>query len=1241
MLSVYHSMLKMTILKIILLLISVYKITCFNDCIYNLKLNGEDLQFDLSRLNETRSVNFTISESDYSVKISLCSAEEQKTKCDGIYSIICLVEKKKKFTSIGSKIKDVKLNSKNQLFMSLESYKNCADNQKFTTEVTFICDKNNRDNIQYRKNTNKCKYVLEWWTEAACLVDDLNVRKVCQKPIPSIHYKFNLNSLRRIKENYLVENDGRRFQLNICGRLLNGNKCGGNITTICDISDENASKVFAVGHYSNSDIVYDEINNNLKLIQHERISKRKKNKRIEILFKCDENIQPENVVPKFLKHDITQNIAHFEVVTAAVCVPKMEACEVFTSTSNFNLKPLHKRFGNWIIPNEKFGGNFYINVCDSLNTYDQKIPLKCIENIKTSACYVNKLGNVFPIGSYQYGPHLINNTLQINFTNGASCGNLKWSSVINFVCSRENETQILHISTNESLCTNLFLWKTPNACPVLFRKQGKCIGSHPHFSGIIYNITSLKGSQFEYNDITDNSIYHLSICSPLDIPCNGYTDSGACWSIGNKEINIGISTENIISESGKVSLIMHGESCFHKGPTSITIIKFVCDYLNSHKIHFLKKDLYNCIFEFKLYTKDVCTNSLKSQNCTVKDDLGNVYDFSSLTKFDQNYEVNFDGKRKIIINICHSIINNGIDGANCQPSSGICLVDNEQLLDSNKYKNLGNVAENLQIENNSIFMEMKNGFYNGLYVSSKIEFHCSSFNEDPVFSGKRNDTFFFHWSTPLACQKKSKIIRDILIQDNLINQQVYNPNYSINIVGTKYDIIVCHNKFISSSGHNIFKNDLCNTNDPTIRIFLKVNKEIYSYYLDHKYPSIIHVHNDTSSGLNISEKILFKFKCGFLALTPSILKEKTFIKVLIIDPTFCDKKLECKIDNYDVTALKNTYVIKSQLITYYIYMCSYSFQGISGLMEMNNKNYSLGHQTTIPKINDIGFYEILFDDGDNCMKDKSNLKYSSKILFECDDSVAKGYPQYVQNNNCQVEFIWRTSFVCNLKKVEFEKSTCSAIVDKGYDENIISKKMLNMSFLNRKKFKEYGVQFCSDSLCENNFECISYIDLNYDINYKLLIVKLILNNNSTNYTNIRIILACLNSSTLINPIISKGFSSLIIYDHSEQVCCLDLNSNINYDSKCLNKTHENIFDKQLKIKQEKSFPSDANIISTEEIETESHFYRTSCTWLILFLFFVFLNWLYRYKILKLIRILLRQHTIKRRGRRWSSISYED
>lgn len=95
-----------------------------------------------------------------------------------------------------------------------------------------------------------------------------------------------MNPLRRLTMNYLVKNQSRKFELNICGRLTNNNKCGGNITTICDITDIRNPKVYAVGSRANDKLLYVTDSKILKLIQYEKAArKRSLYSKIKIVIK--------------------------------------------------------------------------------------------------------------------------------------------------------------------------------------------------------------------------------------------------------------------------------------------------------------------------------------------------------------------------------------------------------------------------------------------------------------------------------------------------------------------------------------------------------------------------------------------------------------------------------------------------------------------------------------------------------------------------------------------------------------------------------------------------------------------------------------------------------------------------------------------------------------------------------------------------------------------------------------------
>lgn len=83
-----------------------------------------------------------------------------------------------------------------------------------------------------------------------------------------------MRPLRRSTSNYLVRDQNRHFEVNICGRLIDNNKCGGNITTICDITNATNPINYAVGINKNDEMIFDIESGNLKLIQYKKKSKK-------------------------------------------------------------------------------------------------------------------------------------------------------------------------------------------------------------------------------------------------------------------------------------------------------------------------------------------------------------------------------------------------------------------------------------------------------------------------------------------------------------------------------------------------------------------------------------------------------------------------------------------------------------------------------------------------------------------------------------------------------------------------------------------------------------------------------------------------------------------------------------------------------------------------------------------------------------------------------------------------------
>ncbi|XP_025206725.1 cation-independent mannose-6-phosphate receptor isoform X2 [Melanaphis sacchari] len=1136
----------MVLYKLLIIFAAYAVVTQCEDCVFNLKHKEKHLQFVLTRFEGLQKMNFTNSNDMY-LYIKLCKSNEDVLTCNGIKSKICLIKNKKYFTEsdIGSKIKEVKLDVKNQLILSLEGSTICEKNQKYSTDLTFICNKNMIGNTtDYKLKVNHCKYFIELTSAVGCPIDDLDIQNVCNFSIPHINFKFNLNPLRRLTNNYLVENQNRRFELNICGRLTDNNKCGGNITTICDITDIRNPKVYAVGKHANDELLFDTNSKNLKLIQHEKAT-RKKGRRIELIFKCDENIAPENIQPKFLNEEnyqskILSNIAYFEVATSAVCIPRMVSCEVITNyTAHFNLKPLHKRVDNWKIINENNGGIFYLNICGYLNKYDGQIPTSCTVGGKTSACYVDGSDKGISIGSTQIGPYYNGNSIILNYINGDNCSNsLNWSTVINLTCS--DESKLVYESTDITLCIHVFNWKTPKACGILFERKDQCIVTHPWDSHTVYNISNLKDQTFE-KEIEDNTSFRFSICSPLQEPCNGILDSAACWSVDGTEMNIGLFTEQVVFDNGSIYISMHGEKCTNneQGPNSHTIVRFVCDYLDSKWIEY-KKDFSECTFEFTIYTKYACTRPLKI-NCTVDDQLGNIYDLSKLTKFNSNYEIITSQNKTIILNVCHSVINNDIKGLNCQFNSGVCLVDHN-LLHYNRYKNLGDVKKSPYKIGNKIILEMIDGFYNNHKVSSVIEFICSNQNNGPLLTNEENYKYIFQWFTPLVCPKHQHIKK----REILKNYNTLKPT-SVIINGINYTIYICP------------KNDKTNCNSEmslnyefphrrTIILFVDKQKELYTLqndlYFDYK---------SNTFDKNRTVQIRFVFYCGYELQLPEVQTNHYVTTVLSINPEMCDEKLKCNVNSYDLTPIKGTHIINNNGRKYFINICIPGAKGVGGIMEFNDTSYNIGYQVT-PIQNDVkDIIEIYFKNGDSCLglTSRFRTKYSTKITLLCDVTEAEGKPilKVSGSNDCTLQFEWKTSLACSRKLVEFNRSLCAATIKSS--QHIINNTIINLNNIltvnnstdNLTK-TNYQINFCNGSVSING-TFFGNMNLEYDI-FKKKLVANFQNTNDKHFKTVDIIVACSKSTEDLSTFnITEKDNVVIIHTYSKGICCMDFNDHTN------------------------------------------------------------------------------------------------
>ena len=123
---------------------------------------------------------------------------------------------------------------------------------------------------------------------------------------------------------------------------------------------------------------------------------------------------------------------------------------------------------------------------------------------------------------------------------------------------------------------------------------------------------------------------------------------------------IGKSSSELVYRDGVITLTYeHGQLCHGKYNRTTTIV-FTCDtssYGTEGPV-FLN-ETWDCEYIFEWPTSHACMpyNGMKP-DCTVRDSFGKLYDLSSLTLTDDNYEVanpRHPGG-KVIVNICAPVI---------------------------------------------------------------------------------------------------------------------------------------------------------------------------------------------------------------------------------------------------------------------------------------------------------------------------------------------------------------------------------------------------------------------------------------------------------------------------------------------------------------------------------------------------------------------------------------------------------
>uniref|UniRef100_W5NFE2 Insulin-like growth factor 2 receptor n=1 Tax=Lepisosteus oculatus TaxID=7918 RepID=W5NFE2_LEPOC len=634
--------------------------------------------FDFTKLS---GKDYEVKSGQYNYRFSVCSPLHTK-KCKNSESASSCQEDtaQQDFPRIAGLATQNLTYEDGLIMINYTNGEKCHKIYERSTAIVFICDHSkNYGTPVFLKETLDCTYMFEWHTELACL------------PFKTIECSFkdgngnsyDLSPLSLHNTNWVVEpmigSTQKRYYINVCKSLVQQNgswECPSSAASCM----KNGSQYVSLGEVE-SGLQWE---NNVLFLQYingEKCPDGKRNRMTIIRFKCDEDKVDSKPT---LITAIEDCVYTFMWFTATACPLKSNVhkdCKVTNPVTGylFDLNVLNIKGGYTVYDSTNKKKLIRLNVCggvaDSGCGPDAGV---CIKDTKTAV----NAGLVSKTLTY------LDQVVQLTYENGDLCpgsSSLRHKSIFSFVCKSQASSADgpVLVATDKEKCTHFFSWHTPLIC----EQQVSC--SVKNGSSII-DLTPLihKTGYYSATDAElgrDNSPdFYINICQPLN-PIPGVTcPPGAAVCLdpvdglpidigritGPPQINEAINEVYISFNSNTVCLS-------DKSKNYTSLILFSCQRgtdLGSPQM--IRKS--PCSYVFEWATPVVCSDSVSTSGCALKDDqLQFTFSLSSLTG--GSYQVP-SGSKSYQINVCAPVTD-----AKCQDSA-VCLVLNNAAYSFGNFK---------------------------------------------------------------------------------------------------------------------------------------------------------------------------------------------------------------------------------------------------------------------------------------------------------------------------------------------------------------------------------------------------------------------------------------------------------------------------------------------------------------------------------------------------------------------------
>uniref|UniRef100_A0A4X2LI69 Cation-independent mannose-6-phosphate receptor n=1 Tax=Vombatus ursinus TaxID=29139 RepID=A0A4X2LI69_VOMUR len=911
----------------------------------------------------------------------------------------------------------------------------------YSTRIHLICSRGSLNTHPVFSIFRECTATFLWNTEAACPIKTTDENQACSIKDPDSGFVFNFDPLNK-PNGHVLYGVGKSFMFNICGTLpvcgtIEGKEAAGCEGEMKSGDPNNLKPERQVGAKKSLHLTTEGF---ITLIYRGPLSlSTGASDAFIIRFICNDDIYPGT--PKFLRQDINSELGiydtFFEFETALACVPSPVDCQVTDLAGNeYDLSGLSKTREPWTALDTSTEGKkrtFYLNVCN---------PLPYIPG-----CHGSAMGSCVKsddkgtnLGVVQISPQTAaNGSLSIVYVNGDKCENQRFSTRIIFECDQTPGSPVFQ---HKEDCEYVFVWRTIEACPIRKAEGDNCEVKDPKH-GHIYNLKALA-----VNDtivIDGEYSYYFRVCGSLSSDVCKPADSSKKVSACQKkkgpqgfQKTAGLLTQKLTYENGLIKINYTGGDTCHKIYQRSTTIFFYCDRITQKPV-FLKETL-DCSYLFEWRTQYACP-PFESIECSFRDHEGNSFDFSPLSRYNDNWEAvtRTGATERYFINICRSLAPQAGIGS-CPPDAAVCLVEDS------KCTALGRVSDGPQwsSEGTSILT-----YLNGDLCPDKIRrkmttilLTCSESHVDskPMFISAVEDCeYTFSWQTSAACPLRSNV------QDNC---QVTNP-----ATGHLFDL----NSLKNDSGYSVSYSEKglmyvgicggtknCPSGVGVCFGLTQINAGSWNDRLMYVDQVLQLVYDDGApcpSKNGLKYKSVISFVCTHNSgatnkpVFVSLNKQTCTLYFSWHTPLACEKEEQCSVKNgssvIDLSPLihrtggyeayNENDDLSDTTPDFYINICQ-ALNPIHGVscpagaavckVPVDGSPIDVGRVTGPPQLNRAtNEIYVTFDSSTPCPLDR-NANYSSIILFHCKRGINMGSPKMIRTSGCDYVFEWETPVVC-------------------------------------------------------------------------------------------------------------------------------------------------------------------------------------------------------------------------------------